>query len=115
MENLKPVDDAGDKSYNNGQKELTADQQKKMNELVSQIVQQKQNELATGDVNTILAKLKENTPEAALYRVLLLQQLENAVKKDKKEGKDDEEKPGWLTRAYRWVKSKAWQQQRFWG
>ena len=108
MENLKPVDDAGDKSYNNGQKELTADQQKKMNELVSQIVQQKQNELATGDVNTILAKLKENTPEAALYRALLLQQLENAVKKDKKEGKDDEEKPGWLTRAYRWVKSKAW-------
>ena len=69
MENLKPVDDAGDKSYNNGQKELTAEQQKKMNELVSQIVQQKQNELATGDVNTILAKLKENTPEAALYRL----------------------------------------------
>ena len=106
---LSLVDEAGDKSYNNGQKELSGEQQRKMNEMLRQIVQQKQNDLLSGDMNTILAKLKENTPEAALYRALLLQQLEDAVKKDKAEGNtDDKDKPGWLKRAYRWVKSKAW-------
>ena len=109
MENLLPVADAGDKSFKNGDRELTSDQQQKVNEMLKRIVQQKQNDLLSGDMNTILAKLKENTPEAALYRALLLQQLEEAVKKDKAEGNtDDKDKPGWLKRAYRWVKSKAW-------
>ena len=99
MENLLPVDDAGDKSFKNGDRELTSDQQQKVNEMLKRVVQQKQNDLLSGDMNTILAKLKENTPEAALYRALLLQQLEEAVKKDKAEGKtDDKDKPGWLTK-----------------
>lgn len=116
LDYLKPVDDAGDKSYKNGKQEFSGDEEKKANDLIKQIAYQKQLDLERGNTEAILAKLKENTPEAAIYRALLLQQLEQYQKEkkekgeDKKEGegKKDEQQEGFFKKVGNWLKGTSW-------
>lgn len=94
---LVPVGEAGDKTFSNGNQEIvaTADQQRKADEMIKQIAQQKQLELERGNVEHIMEILKKDTPDAAIYRALLLQQLENT--KDLKK-KEEDKKPGVVKR-----------------
>lgn len=116
LDYLKPVDDAGDKSYKNGKQEFSGEDEKKANDLIKQIAYQKQLDLERGNTEAILAKLKENTPEAAIYRALLLQQLEQYQKEkkekgeDKKEGegKKDEQQEGIFKKVGNWLKGTSW-------
>ena len=113
LDYLKPVDDAGDKSYKNGKQEFSGEDEKKANDLIKQIAYQKQLDLERGNTEAILAKLKENTPEAAIYRALLLQQLEQ-YQKEKKEGKKegddkkDEQQEGFFKKVGNWIKGTSW-------
>lgn len=117
LDYLKPVDEAGDKSYKNGKQEFSAEDEKKANDLIKQIAYQKQLDLERGNTEAILAKLKENTPEAAIYRALLLQQIEQ-YQKEKKEGKKDgdekkddkkdDKEEGILKKSFNWLKSTSW-------
>lgn len=92
---LLPVADAGDKSFTNGAQDVipTALQERKANELVKQIAMQKQLELERGNVDHIMQVLQKDTPDAAIYRALLLQQLES-----KKKEEEEKKKPGAVKR-----------------
>lgn len=94
---LVPVGEAGDRSFSNGKQEIvpTAEQQRKADEMIKQIAQQKQLELERGNVEHIMEILKKDTPDAAIYRALLLQQLENTNQLKKK---DEDKKPGVIKR-----------------
>ena len=53
LDYLKPVDDAGDKSYKNGKQEFSGDEEKKANDLIKQIAYQKQLDLERGNTEAI--------------------------------------------------------------
>lgn len=94
---LLPVGEPGDKSFSNGKQDIipTYEQQKKAEEMAKQLLQQKQLELERGNVEHIMEILKKDTPDAAIYRALLLQQLQNTGELKKKE---EDKKPGVIKR-----------------
>lgn len=107
---LIPVGDAGDKIFTNGQQDkvVTGEQERKAEDLIKQIAMKKQLDLERGNAEHILEMLKQDTPEAAIYRALLLQQLEkqkgntNELKK-----RDEDNKPGVVRRVAGWVGRKT--------
>lgn len=94
---LLPVGEPGDKSFTNGKQDVipTYEQQKKAEEMAKQLIQQKQLELERGNVEHIMEVLKKDTPDAAIYRALLLQQLQNTGELKKKE---EDKKPSVIKR-----------------
>ena len=107
---LIPVGDARDKIFTNGQQDkvVTGEQERKAEDLIKQIAMKKQLDLERGNAEHILEMLKQDTPEAAIYRALLLQQLEkqkgntNELKK-----RDEDNKPGVMRRVAGWVGRKT--------
>lgn len=107
---LIPVGDAGDKIFTNGQQDkvVTGEQERKAEDLIKQIAMKKQLDLERGNAEHILEMLKQDTPDAAIYRALLLQQLEkqkgntNELKK-----RDEDNKPGVVRRVAGWVGRKT--------
>lgn len=92
---LIPVGEAGDKLFTNGQQDkvVTKDEERKAEELIKQIALKKQLDLERGNAEHIRKMLEEDTPEAAIYRAMLLseqeklQKLNNDALKKKDEGK----------------------------
>lgn len=123
------VGEAGDKTYSNGvqEKVLTNDDAKRLNELAEQIARKKMLELERGNVEHIKKVLQTNTPDAAIYRATLLQQLENKKRQNqylmeqrmlnKKSGvaqsqqSQNQSQQGWLG----WIGSKAWNTAKYMG
>lgn len=107
---LIPVGDAGDKSFTNGTQDLviTAEQQKKADELIKQIALKKQLDLERGNTAEIMRMLQSDTPEAAIYRALLLQQLEQGnINTQSLKKKDEDNQPGVIRRTVGWIGNKA--------
>lgn len=96
MDNLVPVQDSGDEDFKDGQKVIkpTVEQQKQADELIKKIAEQKQQELKIGDPEDLMKLLRQDTPDGAIYRALLLQQLMQNQKQPVQEKKKDE--PGFL-------------------
>ena len=101
---LSPVANAGDSIYFNGEQEkvVTKEEERKAEELIKQIALKKQLDLQRGDPTKIREMLNQDTPEAAIYRALLLQQLEKNKGEGKKE-EEEEEKPGVVRRVAGWI------------
>lgn len=95
---LLPIGDAGDKTFTNGKQDeiVTAEKVEKAQDLLKQIAMKKQLELENGNAEHILQLLQKDTPDAAIYWALLLQQLENTKEAKKKE---EDKKPGIVKRA----------------
>lgn len=111
---LIPVGEAGDKSFTNGRQDVvpTVEQQKKADELVKQIAMKKQLELERGNTEHLLEIMERDTPDAAVYRALLLQQIENTnrLKREQEDKKD-----GVLKRAAKFVGNAALGTAKFMG
>lgn len=89
IENPNP----GDKSFMNGVEEVYSDPKMRaqMESMVERILAQKQQELATGNPAQLLSTISQDSPDAAIYRALLLQQMEDKKKK---------EEPSWASKAF---------------
>lgn len=101
-----PVEKAGDAKYSNGQQELEpsmADKEKAL-ETLKALALKKQLQLENSNAEHILKILQSDTPDAAIYRALLLQQLEK-TKELKKE--EEDKKPGVLKSAAKFVGNAA--------
>lgn len=107
---LIPVAEAGDKTYSNGVQEMkiTKEDERKAQERIDQIALQKHLDLERGNTKHILEMLQKDTPEAAIYRAMLLQQLEkqNAATAGLNK-KDEDNKPGVIRQAASWIGNKA--------
>lgn len=107
---LIPVSEAGDKVYSNGTQELTItkEDERKAQQRIDQIALQKHLDLERGNVQHILEMLQKDTPEAAIYRAMLLQQLEKQNKATAEVQKEDEDnKPGTVGKVARWIGNTA--------
>ena len=108
---LIPVGDAGDKSFSNGKQDVisTKEQERKAEDIIKQIALKKQLELERGNTEKILEAIKSDTPDGAVYRAMLLQQLEKESKKKTEEAKekDEDNRPGVIKRVASWVGDKA--------
>lgn len=95
---LIPVSEAGDKSFTNGKQDeiITVEKEKKARELLKEIAMKKQLELERGNSEHLLEVMGKDTPDAAIYRALLLQQMENTKAAKKRE---EDKKPGIIKRA----------------
>lgn len=99
---LIPVGEAGDKIFTNGQQDkiVTKEDERKAEEMIKQIALQKQLDLERGNTKHIMEMINQDSPEAAIYRAMLLGEQEklqklnnNALKK-----KDEGNKPGIVKR-----------------
>lgn len=111
---LKPVDEPGDKTYSAGVQETESNRlaMKKEQEALKTLAMKKQIDLERENQEHLLEILQKDTPEAAVYRALLLQQLQNTNKLKKE---DEDKKPGVVRSVAGWIGNTALGTAKFMG